>query len=1170
MLFTVPLRAKREFVENLVGIVRANPYRLGSGRLHAALTQGIALMIRRTILTPVARLTAVFFISMALVACGGGASAPDSPGVVTPPPPAPPPPVAATASFTAVANANVNTPVVFDASASSSSDGSALLYSWDFGNGQHGGGKTIARLFADAGAKSVTLTVIDATGHSATQTKTIAVSSPGSAPATVTAQGVVKMLDGTALQGVSVTPVGSGINVTTDAMGKASLAVNVGVPITLKLSKAGYADQFVSVQVPTSVGSDAYFEATMRSRDAALTLSDAAVGGSLAGRDGATILLPANALISGSGAAVTGPIQIAMTPVDVTQLGGGGFPGQFDGVKADGTITSIVSFGTTEYVLSAAGQPLQLAPGKTAIIEVPLYASKKIDGTVLVVGDTTPLWSLDEGTGIWVQEGEGTVVASTASPSGFAMRATVSHFSWWNSDIGFDPYGPQPKCVYDTDSGVPGGNDTFATATICNLLAEIDRGPDGSPTGADGRAHIAAVTLSPRVAGYSRRAVLPVSGGITIPVPANINVALNAAALNGSWTGRTVVNGPMGVQAQALIKMRPLQSTGSAPEVVTAPFDATRSLQTNRTATFNFAGSALKYARITVTRANGSTLIGGVRLLQGATVLGTTTFGGLETPLIVALPADATYSVQITGTANTPGAYRVQIELLGGLQSDTLTLPFDVTKAVPTYTTYRGTFNIAIPTTVHFVFRRQASATAFVRVVAPNGTAIFNTLAAANEAETNTLSLPTAGNYVLEVSPVNAQAASFHFTMEPTSWAQVAPPLVMDDTRFNNVIVDLVADRNGKAVVGYSRIFTNGSHRSAAFVLRRWTGSTWENVASDLIVDFPCNTDIIGTKSASLVFDGANNPVLAYGSATSTSTDGGFTVVQKYVAGAWQPIGPNGGALPNTSMFRGSCNTPPAIQMDTGDLPVVAYRADNNVNVQRYDGTVWKDVVAGGATFSSINGTYDLRIDASGRVWFVLAEGFPSGVPTVVRRLNPTPTPVWETIGANGGALPQTNTAGLSTPRLRFDTLGSPVIGATAAIGSSVVITGTIVYRYNGSVWSSTGGFQTTGTNPRASGDQYMGFALFNGDAVMGWLNSTDELSFAAVVQRNTALGWTAIGAGIGEIPQFTVRGLTESQGWQMRLSPIDGELYMAIVVRPMGFSGATPSLIYLMRKVAN
>ena len=335
-----------------------------------------------------------------------------------------------------------------------------------------------------------------------------------------------------------------------------------------------------------------------------------------------------------------------------------------------------------------------------------------------------------------------------------------------------------------------------------------------------------------------------------------------------------------------------------------------------------------------------------------------------------------------------------------------------------------------------------------------------------------------------------------------------------------------------------------------------------KTAASELIVDFPCDSD---AASASFAFDSANNPVIAYGSATSTS--GGFTVVRRYVAGVWQPVGPNDGKLPQTSTFGGSCKTTPVIQLDANDLPAVAYRADNNVIVQRYDGSAWKDVVAaGGATFASINGTYDMRIDAGGRLWFVFAEGFPTGLPTTVRRLNPTPTAAWEFIGPNGGALPQTNTAGLSTPHLRFDNSGKPVIGATAAVGSSVVSTGTIVYRFDGSVWSSTGGYQTAGSNARAAGDQYLGFALFNDDAVMGWPNAIDS-RIAPVVQRNTAIGWTAIGAGNGEIPQFTPGGLTDSTGWQMRLGQFGNELYLAIMVRPASDAGSN---IYLMRKVAD
>ena len=83
---------------------------------------------------------------------------------------------------------------------------------------------------------------------------------------------------------------------------------------------------------------------------------------------------------------------------------------------------------------SAAGRPVQLAPGRSATIEIPSYVGKHVDGSLIKAGDTTPLWSLDETTGGWVEEGSGTVVASATSPSGFTLRAEVTHFSWWNSD----------------------------------------------------------------------------------------------------------------------------------------------------------------------------------------------------------------------------------------------------------------------------------------------------------------------------------------------------------------------------------------------------------------------------------------------------------------------------------------------------------------------------------------------------------------------------------------------------------------------------------------------------------------------------------------------------------------------------------------------------------------
>ena len=1085
-----------------------------------------------------------------LTACGGGgASNPvNPPASMTP-----------TAAFVAPATAAANAAVAFDANASVSADGSALQYVWDFGDGQRGSGATIAHLFTSAGARSVTLTVVDGAGRSATLVRSVTVAAPPAAAGTITVEGAIETLAGVALESVDVSLVGGVATGTTDATGKVHLSLGSGVPLTLKLAKLGYADQFVSLNVPANAGADAYFKAAMRTRDAALTLADAAAGGSLTGRDGALLTLPPNALVNASGGAVMGAVQVSVTPVDVTQPAAAGFPGRFDGVKPDGVVTPIVSFGVVEYKLGAAGQVLQLAPGKTAMIEVPLYATRSLDGSLVAAGATLPLWSLDEATGVWVQEGQGTIVASTGSPSGLAMRATVGHFSWWNADLGFDPYGPQPRCVYDTDSGVPGGNDTFATATICNLLAEFDRGAEAS--GAAGRRRAAAAQLSPRVAGYSRRQVLPIAGGVTVPVPAGVNIALNASALNGSWTGHSIVNGAVGVQQEELIKMRPIATTGPGAELITPPFDATRSLSSGQVALFSFSGATSRYARVTVSQGTASNLTGRVRLLRGSSALGTADFTGSPGQVVALLPANDTYNVEVTALTNAPGAYRLQVELLGGVQNETITLPFDVNPSIPSFTLYHGNFTIAAPLTAWFAYRANAGAATTLRVLAPDGSALVSTPTGTGSVQSTVVALPAAGTYTLEIAPEGGQAGSAHVTGAATSWQQVAPAL--EGSTSNNTLIDLLADRNNKPVLGYTRAVVTGAVTSAMLQLRRWTGTAWENVGSDLAIDKPCNQ---GVGTVSFAFDSNNDPVVAYG--ITTAGDGSAVAAKRYTNGGWQALGADDGVLPVTSMFGGACANAPRLAPGPNGTLAIVYRADNNVVLQRLVGAAWVAITNPAAdTFFALNNDFDLAFDATGRLHFVLTAGFPSGAPSVARRLSTAPTPAWETLGPNGGALPQTNTNGLSTPRLRFDANGNLVIGVNAAIGSGVVSTGTAVYRYDGTSWSSTGGFQ-----PDASytgSDNSMGFAVVGSEAFMAWPNARNS-QLSPVVQKNTAAGWTPIGAGLGEIPQYTVAGINVTRAYTLRLLAIGNELYLALVV-VSGEGFATPTFsVTLLHKVAN
>jgi glucose/arabinose dehydrogenase len=88
-----------------------------------------------------------------------------------------------TASFKVTPNSGALPLVVsFDASASSDPDGDALTYSWNFGSGTTGSGKTVQKTYTTAGKVNVVLTVRDSKG--ATSTKTLPVFPGNTAPTT--------------------------------------------------------------------------------------------------------------------------------------------------------------------------------------------------------------------------------------------------------------------------------------------------------------------------------------------------------------------------------------------------------------------------------------------------------------------------------------------------------------------------------------------------------------------------------------------------------------------------------------------------------------------------------------------------------------------------------------------------------------------------------------------------------------------------------------------------------------------------------------------------------------------------------------------------------------------------------------------------------------------------
>jgi fibro-slime domain-containing protein len=137
----------------------------------------------------------------------------------------------------------------------------------------------------------------------------------------------------------------------------------------------------------------------------------------------AQVILPANGLVIPGGGAPVFPVTASLTPIDPTydpQL----MPGDYTTSAGE----QLQSFGALDATFTdRTGTPLNLAPGKTATIQIPL-ASFHWGGTPPT---TVPAFYFDTTAGRWVQEGTLTLAGTGINQS---YMGTVGHFTTWNAD----------------------------------------------------------------------------------------------------------------------------------------------------------------------------------------------------------------------------------------------------------------------------------------------------------------------------------------------------------------------------------------------------------------------------------------------------------------------------------------------------------------------------------------------------------------------------------------------------------------------------------------------------------------------------------------------------------------------------------------------------------------
>ncbi len=341
-----------------------------------------------------------------------------------------------TASFTTMGDLRVGEPITFDGS---ESHGDGLIYHWSFPSGEAGGRET-TRVFADATTVEVSLTVVDSDGRTDTATDMLAIAM--GAAATGTTDILVQVLDSASdpVADAAITLESTMMGMT-DAEGTLSISgVSTGIPVVLTVDADGFAKQVVRTVLPADWIGAVPVPIRLLERRAAIRVEQIEDGATVEGSMGVRLVIPPGAVVDQSGNPISGSVDVYLTSVDVSdEILREAFPGAFSGVgPATNGIRPLASLGTVEcLIVPTGGGTARIRPGAEVDLEIPIIAPAITPTELVQLGQMQPAWSLDERTGLWVSEGDGEVVASATSPSGFALRTRAPSTRWWNVDVPF-------------------------------------------------------------------------------------------------------------------------------------------------------------------------------------------------------------------------------------------------------------------------------------------------------------------------------------------------------------------------------------------------------------------------------------------------------------------------------------------------------------------------------------------------------------------------------------------------------------------------------------------------------------------------------------------------------------------------------------------------------------
>ena len=183
------------------------------------------------------------------------------------------------------------------------------------------------------------------------------------------------------------------------------------------------------------------------------------VGGTISVNGGGSVTFLPNSIVTASGAPYTGEVVVSafwIDPTDVNALSV--MPGDLRGFSLDGDRVQLATYGMMVVELeSPTGESLNIGNGMTATLTFPVSSSLLGSAPAVI-----PLWSFNETTGYWEEEGTADIVGNN-------YVAEVSHFSWWNCDAPF-PVIDYELCVLTPQEDPVPGAIASITITSGNLM----------------------------------------------------------------------------------------------------------------------------------------------------------------------------------------------------------------------------------------------------------------------------------------------------------------------------------------------------------------------------------------------------------------------------------------------------------------------------------------------------------------------------------------------------------------------------------------------------------------------------------------------------------------------------------------------------------------------------